>query len=133
MNELDSDELAKIVSEARKNRGGKPAKYPRLEKYGESIVQLLENDVQLPYILKWLIEEKDENLVLNTLRKYVVRKIGRYAYEDYLKRNGWLKTKKTTTTTGAGATGLKTKTAATSGLSFDMNFTKPPTFKRTDR
>lgn len=87
-------ELAKVVSEARKHRGGKPAKYPGLEKYGDSITKLLESDVQLPYILKWLIEEKKEVLVLNTLRKYVILKIGRGGYEDYLKRNGWMKSRK---------------------------------------
>lgn len=90
-------ELAKVVREARKHRGGKPAKYPGLEKYGDSITKLLESDVQLPYILKWLIEEKKEVLVLNTLRKYVILKIGRGGYEDYLKRNGWMKSKKVVT------------------------------------
>ena len=62
-------ELAKVVSEARKHRGGKPAKYPGLEKYGDSIVKLLDSDVQLPYILKWLVEEKKEDLEC-LLRKY---------------------------------------------------------------
>lgn len=87
-------ELAKVVSEARKHRGGKPAKYPGLEKYGDSIVKLLDSDVQLPYILKWLVEEKKEDLVLNTLRKYVILKVGRDGYENYLRRNGWMKSKR---------------------------------------
>lgn len=54
---------------------------------------MIENDVSLPFILNWLIEKKGEKLVLRTLRKYVVFKIGRPAYEKYLKRNGWFKTK----------------------------------------
>ncbi|MES2579411.1 MAG: hypothetical protein V4552_02615 [Pseudomonadota bacterium] len=137
MNELDSDELARLVSDARKSRGGKPAKYPQLEIYGVSIVKLLECDVQLPFILKWLIEEKNEDLVLNTLRKYVVRKIGRDAYEDYLKRNGWMKNKRTTKATSE-KTALTTETIAQEkstplGLGFDLDFEKPATFKRTER
>jgi len=92
-NKLDDLELSRLIKQANLSRGGKPAKYPQLDKYGE-IVKLIENDVQLPFILKWLFEEKGEKLVLNTLRKYVVFKIGRPAYEAYLKRNGWMKTKK---------------------------------------
>lgn len=89
-----NDELAKIVSEAKKHRGGIPPKYDLLDKYGEDILKLIESNVQLPFILKWLIDEKKEKLVLNTLRSYVIKKIGRDQYENYLKRNGWLKSKK---------------------------------------
>ncbi|MHB1489786.1 MAG: hypothetical protein ACYCTH_04740 [Cellulomonas sp.] len=90
---LDDLELSRLIKQANLSRGGKPAKYPQLDKYGE-IVKLIENDVQLPFILKWLSDEKGEKLVLNTLRKYVVFKIGRPAYETYLKRNGWMKTRR---------------------------------------
>lgn len=138
MDELDNEELVRIVNEARKLRGGKPAKYPHLEKYGESIVKLLERDVQLPYILKWLTEDKGEELVLNTLRKYVVRKIGRDAYENYLKRNGWLKTKKTqsapeTETVVPTIIKPEQETNTNTELGFELDFKKPPTFKRTER
>lgn len=92
-NKLDDLELSRLIKQANLSRGGKPAKYPQLDKHVE-IVKLIENDVQLPFILKWLFDEKGEKLVLNTLRKYVVFKIGRPAYEAYLKRNGWMKTKR---------------------------------------
>ena len=92
-NETNSDDIEQLVIQARAQRGGKPTKYVHLDKYSE-IEKLIAADVQLPFILKWLIEEKKERLVLNTLRKYVVFKIGRPAYDEYLKRNGWLKKKR---------------------------------------
>lgn len=125
MVDIGDEELNKIVSAARKARGGKPAKYPELEKYGDSIEKLIENDVQLPFILKWL-EEKGEKLVLNTLRKFVIRKIGRDRYEKYLARNGWLKSKRSKSTeAGNGAT--------QNGLGFKLELPKPKVFKRTER
>lgn len=94
MNEIDNEKLADLVRDARSKRGGKPTKYTGYNKYPE-IIELIKRDVQLPYILKWLTEQNGEKLVLNTLRKYVVFKIGRIEYEEYLKRNGWLKPRKT--------------------------------------
>lgn len=102
MNEIDNEKLAKLVIDAMSKRGGKPTKYTGYDKYPE-IIELINRDVQLPYILKWLTEKNGEKLVLNTLRKYVVFKIGRVAYEEYLKRNGWLKPRKTLP--GRGSTG----------------------------
>lgn len=89
----DSEKIAQLAREARAQRGGKPTKYVHLDQYSE-IAKLVAADVQLPFILKWLADEKKEVIALNTLRKYVIFKIGRPAYEDYLKRNGWLKTKR---------------------------------------
>ena len=135
MTKLDDEELHKIVSAARKARGGKPAKYMTLEKYADGIEKLINNNVQLPFILKWLVEENGEQLVLNTLRKFVVRKIGRECYEQYLARNGWQKTKKSSTTkVGNGNVAqASTATEATSNLGFDLNIPKQKTFKRTER
>lgn len=133
MNGFNDDELAKKVSEARKSRGGKPAKYPQLKKYEVNILQLIESDVQLPFILKWLIEDKNENLVLNTLRKYVVREIGRPAYEVYLKRNGWMKNKKTAKAVVLTAETAVQETAKKPVLGFDLIIEKPANFKRTER
>src|SRR5476651_2556944 len=89
----DDNAIEKLVMEARAQRGGKPAKYIHLEQFSE-IEKLVAADVQLPFILKWLADEKKVSIVLNTLRKYVIFKIGRPDYDEYLKRNGWLKTKK---------------------------------------
>lgn len=90
---ITDDELADVVRIARKERGGKSVKYTALEKYRESIVKLMQQDVQLSHILRWLKNKHGEQLVLNTLRKYVVREIGREIYEEYLARNHWIKTK----------------------------------------
>lgn len=130
MTNIDDEELNKIVSAARKARGGKPAKYPELEKYRDSIEKLIENNVQLPFILKWLIDEQGEMLVLNTLRKFVVMKIGRDRYEQYLARNGWLKSKKSKQTT-AGA--VRKTGSTTSSFGFELSFPKPKEFKRSER
>lgn len=89
----DDDDIAQLVSQARAQRGGKPTKYVHLDRYSE-IIRLVAADVQLPFILKWLADEKKEIIALNTLRKYVIFKIGRIEYEEYLRRNGWLKKKR---------------------------------------
>lgn len=132
MSELNEKELEELVCAARQTRGGKPAKYPSLEKYGESILKLIDSDVQLPFILKWLVEEKGEKLVLNTLRKYVIRKIGRNRYEKYLARNGWMKNKRAKAGEPKAAEGA-TKTGGGNGLDYSFDLHKPKTFKRTER
>lgn len=128
---MDDSEISKPVEQANLTRGGKPAKYPHLDKYPE-IVTLIENNVQLPFILKWLLDQKGEKLALNTLRKYVVFKMGRAAYEAFLKRNGWLKTKRNLATPKSAATAEALPEARkNSGLDFNLDFPKPPSFKRT--
>lgn len=134
MTELNDDELGKIVAAAKKARGGKPAKYPSLDKYGESIERLIDNDVQLPFILKWLLEEKGEKLVLNTLRKFVIKKIGRDRYEQYLARNGWQKSKRSKPGSKPAGAAEKSDSGRTSnGLGFELDIPKPREFKRTER
>lgn len=134
MTGLSDKELEKLVSAARRTRGGKPAKYPALEKYGESIVKLIDSDVQLPFVLKWLLEEKGERLVLNTLRKFVIKKIGRDRYEQYLARNGWQKSKRSKSGSNSAGAAEKSGNGTTSnGLGFDLSIPKPKEFKRTER
>lgn len=134
MANIDDEELNKIVSAARKARGGKPAKYQELERYAGSIEKLIDNDIQLPFILKWLLAEKGEKLVLNTLRKFVIKKIGRDRYEQYLARNGWQKSKRSKSGSHSAGAAEKIGNGTTSnGLSFDLNIQKPREFKRTER
>lgn len=134
MTKLDDEELEKIVAAAKKARGGKPAKYQELEKYVDSIEKLIDNDVQLPFILKWLLEEKGEKLVLNTLRKFVIRKIGRDRYEQYLARNGWQKSPRIKPGSKPAGTAVKAEIGTTqNGLGFELNISKPREFKRTER
>ena len=134
MTELNDEELEKIVAAAKKARGGKPAKYPSLDKYGASIEKLIDNDVQLPFILKWLLEEKGEKLVLNTLRKFVIKKIGRDNYEQYLARNGWQKSQRNKSGSNPAGAVVKIKSETTqNGLGFELNIPKPREFKRAER
>lgn len=74
---ITDDELADVVCIARKERGGKSVKYTALEKYRESDSEAHATGrtaISHPALLK---NKHGEQLVLNTLRKYVVREIGR--------------------------------------------------------
>ncbi|WP_263770121.1 hypothetical protein [Propionivibrio soli] len=133
VNQISDDELADVVRIARKARGGKSVKYVSLEKYRESIVKLMQQDVQLSHILRWLKNKHGEQIVLNTLRKYVVRNIGREIYEEYLARNHWIKTK------GRERPGVvvsscspeKSSTESSTVRSLDfLDFKKPAAFRR---
>ena len=93
MDELNA-ELAKIVSEAKKSKAANVSKDDLLKKYKDSILKLIDNDVQMHLIHKWLVDDKKEKLAANTLRSFIVKEIGREKYEDYLKRNGWLKVRR---------------------------------------
>ena len=135
-NIITDDELADVVRIARKERGGKSVKYIKLEKYRESILRLMQQDVQLSHILRWLTNKHGEQLVLNTLRKYVARNIGREVYEEYLTRNRWIKTKGRKKPGVAGVVGFSdgpthslTGSSTGTGLDF-LDFKKPPALKR---
>ena len=91
IDQISDSDLAEVIRVARQERGGKAAKYTSLERYRESILKLMQQDVQLSHILRWLKEKHGEQLVLNTLRKYIVWNIGRSIYDEYLLRNSWLK------------------------------------------
>lgn len=116
---MDEQELQQILARAEQTRrGGKPAKYPRLADRKDSILELMRLNVSLPLILEWL-NKNGEEIVLNTLRKFVIYEIGRDNYDDYLKRNGWYKARrqsnKTTAKPPIAATGkgLDLKSGAT--------------------
>lgn len=91
---IAEDDLTELIRRSLQQRGGKPAKYVRLEKHRDVIVQLMNNNIQLTLILEWLKKTQGEQLVLNTLRKYIKRNIGHDVYDEYLTRNGWLKTRR---------------------------------------
>ncbi len=130
---ITDDELADVVRIARKERGGKSVKYIELEKYRESIVKLMQQDVQLSHILRWLKNKHGEQLVLNTLRKYVVRNIGREVYEEYLTRNHWIKTRgrKKPGVVGIADAPPTPLTNGRTGIGPNfLDFKKPAAFKR---
>lgn len=111
-------------------------KYTSLEIHRDSIVELMQNDVQLPVILRWLRERHGVELVLNTLRKFVVKRIGRDAYDDYLQRNGWSKparaARRATQTTAPENVAPNSPDSKTK-LGFDLNIKRPDKFNRTKR
>ncbi len=75
-------------------RGGKAMKYMRLEEFRESIIEMMQHDIALPLVLRWLKNEHEVVMVPNTLRKFITKRIGRDSYNEYLQRNGWLKAKR---------------------------------------
>ena len=90
--EISDAELLDVLRRAGEHRGGKSAKYTRLERHRATISKMIEHDVPLTFILAFLKEKHGEELVLNTLRKYILAYIGREPYDKYLERNGWKKT-----------------------------------------
>lgn len=94
MKNISDHDVGELLRTSIAQRGGKPAKYIALGEYRETIVKLMNLNVQLNLIRDWLVEKQGEQLVVNTLRKYIVRNIGREFYDEYLKRNGWTKTRR---------------------------------------
>lgn len=133
MKKISEGDIAELVRASQGQRGGKSAKYTALEAYRESIVELMDLNVQLTLILKWLTQKQGEQLVVNTLRKYIVRNIGRDFYDEYLKRNGWTKARRKPQ---PGAPPLPPPPANEEPNPFGYNLnipTKPSTLKRTQR
>jgi hypothetical protein len=95
MKNISDHDVGELLRTSMAQRGGKPAKYIALGAYRETIVKLMDLNVQLNLIRDWLVEKQGEQLVVNTLRKYIIRSIGRDFYDEYLKRNGWTKTRRT--------------------------------------
>lgn len=88
---MDDAELRRLMDISQKQRGGKPTKYPLLDPVTGELEQLIENNVSLVVIRDWLEEKKGISVVLNTLRKFIILKVGREKYDAYLLRNGWAK------------------------------------------
>ena len=63
-----------------------------LSAYNEKLKEMLDLNISLPVVLDWLAKQETVT-TLPALRRYVVRTFGENFYHDFLKRNGWLKTK----------------------------------------
>lgn len=63
-----------------------------LSAYNEKLKEMLDLNISLPVVLDWLAKQETVT-TLPALRRYVVRTFGETFYHDFLKRNGWLKTK----------------------------------------
>ncbi|MFM0342436.1 hypothetical protein [Paraburkholderia fungorum] len=114
---MEDAELQRLIEISHKRRGGKAAKYPLLEPVSDQITELMSKDIPLTVIRDWLGEKKDISVVLNTLRKFVILKLGRETYDAYLLRNGWAKNihekrSKPTDTKASSKQGVKTPPAS---------------------
>ena len=63
-----------------------------LSAYEDKIREMLDLNISLPVVLEWLSKQGNVT-TLPALRRYVVRVFGEDVYHDFMKRNGWLKTK----------------------------------------
>lgn len=136
MPDISDEELQKLEQVAGQRRGGKPIKYLELAAHRDSIVKAMQRDIPLPVLLDWLRTNRGVSVVLNTLRKYVVKRIGRDAYDEYLRRNGWnkpLRTPRKGTQTAAAENAAVGSQVSKEGPRFDLNLTRPATFNRTKR
>lgn len=63
-----------------------------LSAYDDKLKEMLDLNISLPVILDWLAKQESIT-TLPALRRHVVRTFGQDFYNNFLKRNGWLKTK----------------------------------------
>ncbi|TDK61216.1 hypothetical protein [Sapientia aquatica] len=64
-----------------------------LNEYETSINRLMNLDVSLPIILEWLTGERKILTTLPALRRFIRRVFGDEFYDDFMRRNGWYKSK----------------------------------------
>lgn len=88
MDEKDLDELIKETQRRQRRKTD-------LSAYKAKLKEMLDLDISLPVILGWITKEEADKkfTTLPALRRYVVRTFGEGFYHDFMKRNGWLKTK----------------------------------------
>lgn len=84
---ITEDELDELAAASRGRWPGKPAKYQSLNAYRNDINRAIQRDVSLPVLLDWLRANRGVDVSLNTLRKYVIRFLGRDVYDAFLERN----------------------------------------------
>lgn len=133
MPDISDEELQKLEQVAGQRRGGKPIKYMELAVHRDSILKAMQRDIPLPVLLDWLRENRDISVVLNTLRKYVVKQIGRDFYDEYLRRNGWIRPSKRARKLPSAAASSQSSESTNSPLRIDFNKSKPASFQRTER
>lgn len=84
----EKDFLDELIRETRRRRRTRTDLSP----FSEKLKEMMNLDISLPVILEWL-EKQQFKTTLPALRRFVVRTFGEDFYHDFLKRNGWLKTK----------------------------------------
>jgi len=84
----NEDVLNELLAEARKRQ----RKKTDLLDFEPQIKEMMRLNISLPIILGWL-EKEDKKTTLPALRRYVKKAFGEDHYEDFTRRNGWMKVK----------------------------------------
>lgn len=84
---ITDQELNELAAASHGRWPGKPVKYKSLDSYRNDIERAIQRDVSLPVLLDWLKANRSVDVSLNTLRKYVIRYLGRDVYDAFLERN----------------------------------------------
>lgn len=80
--------LDELLVEARKRQ----RKKTDLLDFEPQLKEMMRLNISLPIILGWL-EKEDKKTTLPALRRYVKKAFGEDHYEEFTKRNGWMKVK----------------------------------------
>lgn len=82
------DQLAQLMQETRRRKRLKTD----LSEFDDRLKEMMRLDISLPVIVDWL-EKQEKKTTLQALRRYVRRTFGEEHYEEFVRRNGWMKTK----------------------------------------
>ena len=86
---MATNELDELLNETRRRQRIKTD----LSDFSDRLREMMRLNISLPVMLEWL-ETQKKTTTLPALRRYVRRVFGDAHYEDFVRRNGWLKTKK---------------------------------------
>ena len=100
---MNESELQQLLDETQRRQRRKTD----LTEFEPAIKEMMDANVSLPVLLSWL-EKKGKVTTLPALRRYVRRVFGEDFYDEFVKRNGWQRTKELKQ--AAGTTNNKTET-----------------------
>lgn len=86
---MATNELDELLNETQRRQRLKTD----LSEFSDQLKEMMRLNISLPVILEWL-EKQKKTTTLPALRRYVKRVFGDEHYEDFVRRNGWHKTKK---------------------------------------
>lgn len=130
---ITDEELTALELVASQRRGGKPIRYLELAVHREAILKAMQRDIPLPVLLNWLRDNHGVTVVLNTLRKYIVKEVGRDIYDAYLRRNGWVRPPKRQQKSSFSAAASHTPQRPNSPMQIDRDKRGPAVYQRTER
>jgi tRNA U38,U39,U40 pseudouridine synthase TruA len=82
------DQLTQLMKETQRRKRLKTD----LSQFDDKLKEMMRLDISLPVIVDWL-SEQGKATTLQALRRYVKRIFGEDHYDNFVKRNGWSKTK----------------------------------------